>query len=623
MPPTTVTLQHAFDIAMRLHREGRLQDASRIYNQILAQDPNEPDALQLSGLIAHDEGRHAEAVALIRRAIAINPMIAAFYNNLGIALRGTQQADDAIAAYRHAIRLEPFYADAHYNLGNALHSNGSTDEAIASYRKALELKPDSVNVYTNLAKIFHEQGLWDEVIIANEQILGLDPQSADASNNLGFAFALQGRLDDAIAAYRRAVDLRPDVPEYHSRLIQTLRYHPGYDGPAVLAECRRWNTRHADPLKQCILRHSNDPTIGRRLRIGYVSADFRNHACAVYSERLITFHNREQVEVICYAEVSEPDAVTERFRSYALKWHTTVGMADESLAALIRSDKIDILVDLNLHTSHNRLLTFARKPAPIQVSWLGFPGTTGLDAIDYRFTDPHLDPPGSHDAMYSERSIRLNDTFWCYSSRDADLPLNASPALKQGYVTFGSMNSFCKVTDVTLDLWAAVLRANPASGMLILADPGSHRDRTLNRLQQRGVSSDRIRFEARRPRREYMMLYGEIDIALDTFPYNGETTSLDGLWMGVPLITMAGQTAVSRAGLSFLSNLGLTEWVARDLEHFAAISVELAHDLPKLAQHRQMLRSRMQASPVMDAARFVRSVEEAYRAMWQEWCERQ
>jgi predicted O-linked N-acetylglucosamine transferase (SPINDLY family) len=298
-------------------------------------------------------------------------------------------------------------------------------------------------------------------------------------------------------------------------------------------------------------------------------------------------------------------------------------MSDESVAALVRSDRIDILVDLNLHTSHNRLLAFARKPAPVQVSWLGFPGTTGLEAIDYRLTDPYLDPPGSHDACYSEKSVRLDDAFWCYSSRDADLAPAPPPALERGYVTFGSLNSFCKVNDFVLDLWAAALGANERSRLLILGDPGSHRERALARLESRGIERGRVAFEPRRPHRQYLRLFDQIDIALDTFPYNGETTTLDGLWMGVPIVTLAGQTAVSRAGLSLLSNLALPQWVGRDAAEFAAISRSLADDFDGLSRWRQALRPRLLASPLMDAPRFARSVERAYREMWQTWCEAQ
>ena len=621
MPAAPMTLKQAFEIAMRLHREGRLPEADHIYRQILAQEPDDPDALQLRGLIAHDEGRHAEAVEFIQRAISLNPSVAAYHNNLGIALRGAGQPDAAIESYRRAVQLRPDYADAHYNLANVLQSQGRSEDALLGYRTALKLKPDSAHVYANLGKVFHDEGLWDDAIDAYEQALRLDPRSADANSNLGFALALQGRADEAVSAYRRAVELRPDDAAVHSSLIQTMLYHPASDGPSVLAECRRWDARHAEPLKAGILPHANDRTPDRPLRIGYVSADFRRHACANYFEPLISSHDRSQFEVTCYAEVSAPDEVTDRLRSHAVQWHNIVGMSDDSVAALVRSDCIDILVDLNLHTSHNRLLTFSRKPAPVQVSWLGFPGTTGLSTIDYRLTDPHLDPPGSHDDFYSEKSIRLDDTFWCYSSRDADLPVAPPPALVRGYVTFGSMNSFCKVNDVVLDLWAAALRANPGSGMMILADAGSSRERTLKQLESRGVAPERIRFEPRRRHREYLQLFNQIDIALDTFPYNGETTTLDGLWMGVPMVTLAGEMAVSRAGLSLLSNLGLADWVARDTDSFASISRSLAGDLDRLGQLRHTLRPRLLASPLMDATRFARSVERAYRLMWRNWCE--
>ena len=299
----------------------------------------------------------------------------------------------------------------------------------------------------------------------------------------------------------------------------------------------------------------------------------------------------------------------------------TAGLSDESVATLVRDDQVDILVDQTMHMRGNRLLMFARKPAPVQVTWLAYPGTTGLATIDYRLTDPCLDPPGMFDAYYSEQSLRLNDTFWCYKPLTTGLEPNLLPASGNGYVTFGSLNNFCKVNDSVLNLWSQVLKAVKDSRLLLRTPEGVARQRTLRIFANRGIASNRITFVGRQRRRDYLQTYHHIDIGLDTFPYNGHTTSLDSLWMGVPVVTLVGQTVVGRAGLSQLANLGLPELIAHGEDEFVEIAAKLACDRPRLNLLRSTLRTRLEQSPLMDAPRFARAIESAYRQMWQRWCE--
>ena len=289
---------------------------------------------------------------------------------------------------------------------------------------------------------------------------------------------------------------------------------------------------------------------------------------------LLSHHDHRQFEIFCYADVLRPDAVTERLRGYADVWRSTVGLSDQQLADLVRSDQIDILVDLTMHTADNRLLVFARKPAPVQVTWLAYPGTTGLSTIDYRLTDPYLDPPGLFDAFYSEESIRLPDTFWCYDPLTDQPPVNALPALENGFITFGCLNNFCKVNDGCLALWAQVLRAVPQSRLLLRAPRGQAREHVLARLEQEGIAASRVEFADRQPRLEYLKLYQRIDLGLDPLPYNGHTTSLDAFWMGVPTLTLVGKTVVGRAGWSQLCNLGLKELAAETPEQYVALAAQ-------------------------------------------------
>jgi predicted O-linked N-acetylglucosamine transferase (SPINDLY family) len=615
-----MNIQQQFESASTHHQAGRLAEAEKIYRQILSQQPDQPDALHLLGVLSAQTSRSDAGVQLIRQALRFRPDFAEAHSSLGNALMDMGQLDDAIASYQHAVRLKADYADAHYNLGRALQCKGRFDAAITAYRLAIGLKPDYDDAHYNLAASFMSVGKPDDAIAAYQQAIRFKPDLADAHSNLGNAFKDNGQLDEAIASHRQAVRLQPDNAETHDSLIGTCNYHPACDAGMIHAELRRWNERHAEPHKKLIRPHHNNRDPSRPLRIGYVSADFYKHASAFFLLPLFRCHDRRQFELFGYSHGNCSDEVTQQMKDHMQHWRTTVGMTDAQAAAQVRQDQIDILVDLKLHTADNHLLLFAQKPAPVQATWLGYPGSTGMDAIDYRLTDPYLDPPGQNDAYYSERSIHLPDTFWCYDPLSGEPSVNAPPCVENGFITFGCLNNFCKINDAVLSLWAGVLQTVSGSRLLLMAPEGSARERVMARLIRDGIGSGRVEFVPKQFRSGYLTTYHRIDISLDTFPYNGHTTSLDSLWMGVPVITLVGATAFGRAGLSQLTNLGLTELVARTPEQYIQIAADLAKDLPRLTELRRTLRPRMQASPLMDAPRFARNVEAAYRQMWRNWC---
>ena len=358
------------------------------------------------------------------------------------------------------------------------------------------------------------------------------------------------------------------------------------------------------------------------LRIGYVCPYFRLHAAAFFLMPALSHHDAARVQVYCYSGVREPDAITRRFQALPVAWRDTAGLSDAELAAQIRADQIDILVDITLHMQDSRLLTFARRPAPVQVTWLGYPGTTGLSAIDYRLTDPILDPPGQNDDLYSERSIRLPRSFWCYAPVVETAEVSPPPALESGRITFGCLNNFHKVTAETLDLWVEVLAATPNSRLILLSPPGAHRETVGQRFGRAGVAAARIEFVDRLPSEAYFRLYQRIDICLDTVPYPVHTTTLDSLWMGVPVISLEGPTTVGRGGVSILTNVDLQGLIARTPEEYVAVSRAVAGDLPALAELRQTLRGRLRASALMDGARFAADLEGAFALMWRAYCGR-
>jgi predicted O-linked N-acetylglucosamine transferase (SPINDLY family) len=610
-----------YNLGIALLAQQKLSEAISSMEKAIRLKPDHVEALINMGHALAWQGHAAEARPYLERALRLNPLHADAHHMLGIALHEHRRTDEAVAHYREALRLRPGFAEAYSNLGNALHEQGQLTEAEACLRHVIGLQPDSAEAFFNLASVLSRQGRLEEAAANYEQALRLKPDYVKAYVNLANVYKEQAQLDLALRLYRTALEVKPEGNHIHSGLIVALLYHSASDARSFFEECRRWNQQHAGPLQKLIRPHDNLRDAEKRLRIGYVSPDFREHVDSLFTVPLLTMHDSRQVEICCYSDVKRPDAVTDRLRSHAQVWRNIAGLGDEQVAELVRQDHIDILVDLELHLAWNRLPVFARKPAPVQVAWLGYPGTTGLSTIDYRLTDPYLDPPGLFDAFYSEESVRLPETFWCYDPLTDEPSVNALPALKNGFVTFGCLNNFCKVNDDCLALWAEVLKAVAGSRMVLLAPIGPARRHVLAMLEKQGVEGGRIEFIERQPRQDYLRLYQRIDLALDPLPCNGHTTSLDGLWMGVPPITLVSKkSAFGRAGYSQLCNLGLKELAAEGHEQYVAQAAGLAKDLRRLEELRGTLRERMQQSPLMDARRFARHVEQAYRQMWQRWC---
>ncbi len=581
--------------------------------------PDDADAHNNLGNLLRNLKQPEEAAASCRLALSIKPDFAEAHSNLGNALKDLGQLDDAAACYRVALQIKPAYEIAHFNLGNVLRDMGQFGDAVISYRNAVSINPNFSQAHGNLGNVLlRNLGQLDDALISYGRALEIQPNLAVAHNNLGNALKEAGRLDEAIACFRRAVALNPHDMQSRSNLLYTLCFHPAFDEQAILAEVQQFS--YAAPMPG--FRQANsDPRRAdlsqRRLRIGYVSPDFRSHCQSLFTMPLLSNHDHAQFEIYCYADLRHPDEISDRLRSHADVWRATHLKSDVQLAEMIVEDGIDILVDLTMHMENGRPMLFANKPAPVQVAWLAYPGTTGIPAIDYRLTDPWLDPAELGDDRYTETSIRLPDTFWCYdplmSTQSPNLTPNDLPALSSGYITFGCLNNFCKVSDDTLHRWGAVMARVPSSRLILLAAAGQHRRRVLEILAQYGIAAQRIEFVEYRPRLHYLETYHRIDVCLDTLPYNGHTTSLDAYWMGVPVVTQIGRTVVGRAGWSQLNNLGLPELVASDDQAFVDIAVALAADLPRLAQLRRTLRGRFEASPLMDGKRFATAIEAVYR----------
>jgi predicted O-linked N-acetylglucosamine transferase (SPINDLY family) len=542
----------------------------------------------------------------------------------GIELRNARQWPRAVAALREAVAGQPDNTQALYMLALTLDECGFPAEAITLYQRAIAIDPNMVAAYSNMGGLLAGAGRVDEAIAALRRALQLAPNLPEAFNNLGNALEQAGQIEQSAECYRRAAILSPERAYFASNYLYSLYFQPRATPELIRGEHAVWNRLYGEPMRKLAQPHTNDRTSDRRLRIGYVFPI--NHAHPAFMPPLILNHDRALYHVVCYSDRVHEDGLTKQLQQNVEQWRMTRGLSDLELAAQIRDDKIDILIDLTMHMSGSRLVAFACKPAPIQVAYLAYPGTTGLWAMDYRFTDEWLDPPGPQEDHYTEKSIRLPQTFACYNPAAIGAPLTPSPSTLgegrgegQRQLLFASLNNFCKLNDYVLALWSRVLNRVPNSRLKLLAHSDAGRRFVLDALSRNGVDAGRINFVGKLPSADYWNAYRSIDICLDTLPYCGHTTTLDALWMGVPVITRVGSTAAGRASWSVYNNLSLTELAAHDDDQFVRIAVALANDRPRLAELHRTLHDRLLKSPVMDAQAFARNVEAAYRVMWRTW----
>jgi predicted O-linked N-acetylglucosamine transferase (SPINDLY family) len=645
------------NLGITLAAQGKHTEAVAVFRQILAVTPDDPEVLCNLAAALNGQDQIDEAIAIYQRVLRLRPDLAQAHNNLGNALRAKGQVEDAVACYQQAIRLWPGFAAAHNHLGQALQTAGKLDQAIPAYRQAVQIKPDLVEAHVNLGGALLEKQRYADALACHGQALRLRPDSSEAYNGLGNVYYAQGNLDEAVANYQHALRCQPDfsVPHYnlgvarqaqgklteardcfqealrlkpdddvaHSTYLGSLVYNPRIEPAVLLAEHRRWAEQHAAPTQESPC-HDNHPDPQRRLRVGYVSPDFRSHAVAYFLRPILTHHDREKVEAFGYADVAVPDGETAVLRSLAHQWRDTFGLSTERLVELIRQDRIDILVDLTGHTAHNRLLVFARKPAPVQVSYLGYPCTTGLPTIDYRLVDPITDPPGEPPSS-SEELVRLPGCFCCYAPPRHAPDVSPLPARRRGVITFGSLHKLEKLNPDVLDLWCRILRDVPSAHLLVSRNTlqGQTAADLRRQFEDRGIAPSRLVFERIEPvNLQHLRLYHDMDVALDPFPWNGHTTACEALWMGVPVLALRGQRHASRMVASVLCALGLTDWLAETPEDYHRLAVQWAGDWTRLADLRWRLRSLLSESVLCDGAAFTRGLEAAYRQMWQRWCKR-
>jgi protein O-GlcNAc transferase len=589
-----------------------------------------PEYYNNLGLAHYAQARLDEAIDCYLRALMIDPARAEILCNLGLAFSARGDMTAAAAAYQRAIDLKPGLAEAHNNLGNIFLAQDRPQEALVCFERALSIRSDLAQAQANLGNVWLRLGRFDDAVSACRKAISIRPDYAEAFNQLGTAYLFGGMAKEAMDAFEHAIELRPGDAGAHSMQVFAMLTRPELAPAEVFAAHRRFAARFETQAQADRRPHLNFPDPERRLKIGYVSPNFYRHSVASFISPILAHHDKTQFDVYCYYNHARVDEVTEQIRGYADHWLPCKGWADSRLAEQIRADGIDVLVDLAGHTRDHRLLTFARKPAPVQVTYLGYPATTGLAAMDFRLSHADLDPAGS-EAWHSEKLFYLPRTPWCYRppvddgllpSRE-DTPEGPVQTDDGGTVTFGSLNTFSKVTDEALELWAQTLGAVPDSRLVMTHVPeGSPRRRVHGHFAAQGVDPDRLILHHYLPGPEFRALQRRIDIGLDTFPYNGTTTTCDSLWQGIPVITLKGETSVARSGYALLRMLGLEEFIARDHAEYRRLAIDLARQPARRRDLRAGLRARFEASPLRDEVGATRDLEAAYRTMWRMWCDR-
>jgi protein O-GlcNAc transferase len=609
-----------------LRDSGEIDQAIEVYRRVIAAFPRHPLGHYKLGTAFMCSERDREAEAAFRKALDLAPGFAEAANNLGILLAARGEYEETEALYRKALAEHVDFAPIHINFGDTLTATARPLEALYHYRRAHVLDPDSAHAAMLVGQALLTLDRTHDAVAPLKRALELDSSLASAWTNLGRCHHAQGQVAESMEASRRAVSIDPEImPAWHNWLLASNYADISREEAFKLhQEFGRHMAQRPGPGRYAD--YSNSPDPDRRLRVGFVSGDLRRHSVSYFIEGPLRHLDPTRIEAWAYFSYPWEDYRAEELKPLFHKWHTIHGMDDAKLAELIRHDRIDILIDLSGHTSNNRLPVFAVKPAPVQLTWIGYPNTTGLQSIDYRISDDRVDPPETASRYFSETLIHLPDCFLCYSPPKEAPAVSRSPHLGAGKITFGSFNAITKIGDETLMLWARVLDAVPESTLVLKAsdifnDP-ERRAHLLDRIRQLEIDPERIRLLAyEKDISDHLAGYDEIDIGLDPVRYNGTTTTCEALWMGVPVVTLAGDRHASRVGSSLLSAAGLAELVARDADDYVRICTELAQDSARLSGLRSTMRQRMLTSPLLDAAGMARRLERALYDVWRMWCE--
>ncbi len=598
--------------------------AETLFRRVLERKPDHADAAKGMGLILFKAGDFAAAADHLARAAKAGEGSIDTGWHLGVALARSGRAEQAIAVLEALVKKAPDQNNVVIALAEVLSSAGRNEQAIEILEQAVRRQPDSATLRTNLAKVLRLDTRLAEAARELEKVVEMRPEDADPRGRLGLVYQNQGRVAEAIAQYRIGRDLDP-TGLAATNFLMAMHYEPAFTPDEIARAHAEWGRRAFSVYGGDEPVFENSPEPNRRLKIGYVSSDLRRHSVGYFMAPIFDHHDRKSFDVHAFADLMSGDEMSESLARACDHWHEITGMSDQRVADRVQDLNIDILVDLNGHTGGNRLRAFARRAAPIQVTYLGYPDTTGLPTMDYRLSDAVADPPGEADRRTAETLVRLPRTFLCYRPAPDPPDPGPPPSAEGKPVTFGSFNNIAKISDPVLTAWARVLSAAPDSRLMlkatVLGDEQTRRH-LARRLEAANIPTDRVTVHLPLgDHRDHLAVYNQIDVALDTFPYNGTTTTCEALWMGVPVVTLAGDSHVSRVGASLLQAVGLPDMVAANIDEYVAHAVALAWDGEQRAALRRDLRA-MMGRTLLDGPNFVDGLETAYRAMWQTWCTR-
>jgi len=613
-----------YNLGIVFQEIGQLEEAVSCYKKALSLNHDYTEVHNRLGTTYLDLGLLDEAMSYFKQALSLEPEHPEIHYNLGFVFQKMGQLGQAKSCYEKALLLKPDYAEAHNKLGYILMIQDRMEESIGQFELALSVKPDFADARYNLGNVLTILARLEEAFTHYKQAISIKPDFPEPYNNLGNALKDFGQLDEAISHYEKALTLNPNYAVVHSNLLYTLSYKHDIGSQELFDAHLRWAHQHALPLTKSIETHTNDARSDRCLRIGYLSPDFRVHSVAFFIMPILANHNRDKFKTIAYFDHTVDDNMTRRLQTEFDTWHNIANMSDEQVVKLIREDGIDILIDLTGHTSNNRMCVFALKPTPVQVTYLGYSTTTGLPTMDFRLTDTWTDPPGETERYHTEELVRLPHVFLCYQP-PLDCPeIRNLPAENSEYITFGSFNNATKINQKVVSVWARCMQSIPESHLILKASQfnnASIRHNFQSLFEECGISPERIEFiNWTTSVSDHMDLYNKIDIALDTFPYNGTTTTCEALWMGVPVITLSGVVHQARVGGSILTDIGFPQFIANTHDAFVEKTVDLANDLVTLKAVRNELRDKMRLAPLTNAKQFTQTLENAYREMWFRWC---
>lgn len=615
------------DIANLLEIMQRSEEAWPYYQKAyqLAQSVTEPtpETYSILGTVSAMHGDYQSALTYHQKALALKPGDTSMLMNVADVHKKLQNFDEAEKHYMQAVESNPNLWQVYFNASLFYWENGQIERALRGYQQALTLNPQSLGILVSIGMAYMDKHDLTAAKDVFEKILEKDPENSQAHLALGNIMMSFGEGQNAKQHYERAyASMRSWIA--HSNYLFIMHYDPSVKSEDIYHETLKWAenyTGHITPLAQ----HANEPDPKRRLRVGYVSGDFRIHPVTAYLEPVLQSHDKSQIEIFCYANHARGDEATERYKSCADHWRNIYQLSDNAVTRIIQEDKIDILIDLSGHTENSRITMFAHKPAPLQATWIGYFNTTGLKAMDYIITDRFLLPP-EDEHLYTEKPLRLPHSGAVYKIRDLSVEVNPLPALTNGYVTFGCFNALGKMTPEVVALWAEILKQIP-DAKLFLKNQGfneeSVRDAYRAQFASHGVDESRLIFAGFSPTKEYLETYHHVDLGLDPFPYNGATTTLDSLSMGVPMVSLKGDRLIGHIGESLLAKVGLEDFIAQTKEDYVKKAVAFAKDTQKLANIRANLRQTLMASPMTNPETFTRGLEDAFRKIWVEWCEKQ